>query len=86
MADHLFQMDNLRPAGSPMLEVHTSLGYLAGQTEPIKLVVGVNGVMYRYPGLLAKTAMTLDVLLRGRAVFGLGAAWYEREHIALGAP
>jgi F420-dependent oxidoreductase-like protein len=46
----------------------------------------VNGVMYRYPGLLAKTVTTLDVLSRGRAVFGLGAAWYEREHIGLGVP
>jgi F420-dependent oxidoreductase-like protein len=86
MADHFFQMDNLWPAESPMLEVYTSLGYLAGQTERIKLVVLVNGVMYRYPGLLAKTMTTLDVLSRGRAVFGLGAAWYEREHIGLGVP
>jgi F420-dependent oxidoreductase-like protein len=86
MADHFYQMDNLWPAESPMLEVYTSLGYLAGQTERIKLVVLVNGVMYRYPGLLAKTATTLDVLSRGRAVFGLGAAWYEREHIGLGVP
>jgi F420-dependent oxidoreductase-like protein len=86
MADHFFQMDNLWPAESPMLEVYTSLGYLAGRTERIKLVVLVNGVMYRYPGLLAKTVTTLDVLSRGRAVFGLGAAWYEREHIGLGVP
>ena len=86
MADHFFQMDNLWPAESPMLEVYTSLGYLAGHTERIKLVVLVNGVMYRYPGLLAKTVTTLDVLSRGRAVFGLGAAWYEREHAGLGVP
>jgi F420-dependent oxidoreductase-like protein len=86
MADHFYQMDNLWPVESPMLEVYTSLGYLAGQTERIKLVVLVNGVMYRYPGLLAKTATTLDVLSRGRAVFGVGAAWYEREHIGLGVP
>jgi hypothetical protein len=44
MADHFYQMDNLWPAESPMLEVYTSLGYLAGQTERIKLVVLVNGV------------------------------------------
>jgi F420-dependent oxidoreductase-like protein len=86
MADHFFQMDNLWPAESPMLEVYTSLGYLAGQTQRIKLVVLVNGVMYRYPGLLAKTVTTLDILSRGRAVFGIGAAWYEREHAGLGVP
>ena len=86
MADHFFQMDNLWPAESPMLEVYTCLGYLAGQTERIKLVVLVSGVSYHYPGLLAKTATTLDVLSRGRLVFGLGAAWYERECVGLGAP
>ena len=79
-------MDKLWPAESPMLEVSTSLRYLAGRTERIKLVVLVNGVMYRYPGLLAKTVTTLDVLSWGRAVFGLGAAWYEREHLGLGVP
>jgi alkanesulfonate monooxygenase SsuD/methylene tetrahydromethanopterin reductase-like flavin-dependent oxidoreductase (luciferase family) len=56
-------MDKLWPAESPMPEVSTSLGYLAGRTERIKLVVLVNGVMYRYPGLLAKTVTTLDVLI-----------------------
>ncbi len=38
------------------------------------------------PGLLAKTVTTLDVLSRGRAELGLGAAWYEREHRGLGVP
>jgi alkanesulfonate monooxygenase SsuD/methylene tetrahydromethanopterin reductase-like flavin-dependent oxidoreductase (luciferase family) len=33
-----------------------------------------------------KTATTLDVLSEGRAFFGIGAAWYEREHLALGVP
>lgn len=86
MADHFFQMDNMWPAENSMLEVFSSLAFLAGQTERIKLVTFVVGVTYRYPGLLAKTATTLDVLSRGRAVFGLGSAWYEREHIGLGVP
>ena len=38
------------------------------------------------PGLLAKIVTTLDVLSGGRAVLGIGAAWYEREHRALGVP
>ncbi len=41
---------------------------------------------YRHPGLLAKTVTTLDVLSEGRAQLGIGAAWYEREHKALGVP
>jgi alkanesulfonate monooxygenase SsuD/methylene tetrahydromethanopterin reductase-like flavin-dependent oxidoreductase (luciferase family) len=86
MADHFFQMDNLWPGEAPMLEIYTCLGYLAGQTQRIKLVVLVNGVTYHYPGLLAKTATTLDVLSGGRLVFGLGAAWYERECVGLGVP
>ena len=44
------------------------------------------GVTYRHPGLLAKTVTTLDVLSGGRAALGIGAAWYEREHHALGVP
>ena len=46
----------------------------------------VTGVTYRYPGLLAKIVTTLDVLSGGRAFLGIGAAWYEREHLALGVP
>ncbi len=41
---------------------------------------------YRHPGLLAKIVTTLDVLSQGRAMLGLGAAWYEREHRGLGVP
>jgi alkanesulfonate monooxygenase SsuD/methylene tetrahydromethanopterin reductase-like flavin-dependent oxidoreductase (luciferase family) len=43
-------------------------------------------VTYRAPGVLAKTVATLDVLSGGRAVLGIGAGWYEREHRALGVP
>ena len=46
----------------------------------------VTGVTYRHPGLLAKTVTTLDVLSGGRAMLGIGAAWYEREHLGLGVP
>jgi F420-dependent oxidoreductase-like protein len=46
----------------------------------------VTGVTYRHPGVLVKAATTLDVLSQGRSMFGIGAAWYEREHTALGIP
>src|SRR5215469_2481098 len=84
LADHFFQMENLGRAEDPFLEGYTSLGFLAGQTTTIDLTLLVTGVTYRYPGVLAKTVTTLDVLSQGRSMLGLGAAWYDREHAALG--
>src|SRR5689334_7801962 len=84
--DHFFQMDGTGPADQPMLEAYTTLGHVAAVTERMQLGVLVTGVMYRYPGLLAKTVTTLDVLSGGRARFGIGASWYEREQRALGVP
>jgi F420-dependent oxidoreductase-like protein len=84
--DHFFQMEAMAPAELPMLEGYTALGYIAGVTETLRLRLLVGGVTYRHPGLLAKTMTTLDVLSGGRAEFGIGAAWYEREHKGLGVP
>jgi F420-dependent oxidoreductase-like protein len=69
-----------------MLEGYTSLGFVAGQTRSMTLSLLVTGVTYRHPGLLAKIVTTLDVLSGGRAMLGIGAAWYEREHLGLGVP
>lgn len=82
--DHFFQIPHLGPAEQPMLEAYTTLGFLAAVTHRIELGVLVTGVTYRPPGLLAKIVTTLDVLSRGRAWVGLGAAWFEREHRGLG--
>jgi len=84
--DHWFQMERFAPATEPMLEAYTALGFAAGLTKRIKLGALVTGVTYRWPALLVKTATTLDVLSRGRSFFGIGAAWYEREHVGLGVP
>jgi F420-dependent oxidoreductase-like protein len=86
LADHFFQMEGVGRAEDPFLEGYTSLGFLAGQTTSITLALLVTGVTYRHPGVLAKTVTTLDVLSQGRSMFGIGAAWYEREHVALGVP
>lgn len=86
LMDHWFQMEQLGGPAEPMLEGYTALGFLAAVTERIELGLLVTGVTYRHPGLLAKTVATLDVLSGGRALLGLGAAWYEREHVALGVP
>ena len=84
--DHWFQMLHAGGPYEPMLEGYTSLGYLAGVTKNVRLSLLVTGVTYRRPGLLAKTVSTLDVLSRGRALLGIGAAWYDREHAGLGVP
>ncbi len=86
LADHFFQMEAMGRAEDPFLEGYTSLGFLAAQTATIDLSLLVTGVTYRYPGLLAKAVTTLDVLSQGRSMLGLGAAWYDREHAALGFP
>ena len=84
--DHYFQMEAFTRAEDPMLEGYTTLGYVAGVTEKMTLGLLVTGVSYRYPGLLAKIVTTLDVLSGGRGMLGIGAAWYEREHVGLGVP
>jgi F420-dependent oxidoreductase-like protein len=84
--DHYFQMDWMAPAEDPMLEGYTTLGFVAGCTERLRLRLLVTGVTYRHPGLLAKIVSTLDVVSGGRAELGIGAAWYEREHLGLGVP
>jgi F420-dependent oxidoreductase-like protein len=82
--DHYLQIGGFGDAREPMLEGYTTLGFLAAHTQTVNLQLLVTGVTYRHPGLLAKIMSTLDVLSGGRAVLGLGAAWYEREHLALG--
>ncbi len=84
--DHYLQMDRAFDPRDPMLECYSTLAFVAGRTERLGLHVLVTGVSYRHPGLLAKIVATLDVLSGGRAELGIGAAWYEREHRALGVP
>ncbi len=84
--DHFFQLPGLGAADLDMLEGYTALAFAAARTSTIKLGTMVTGVTYRHPGVLVKTATTLDVLSGGRAYFGIGAAWFEREHTGLGVP
>ncbi len=84
--DHFFQINMLGPAEMDMLEGWSALAFAAGRSRHIKLGTMVTGVTYRHPGLLVKTATTLDVLSGGRAYLGIGAAWNEEEHQGLGVP
>lgn len=82
--DHFFQLPFLGGPTEPMLEGYSLLSALAARTSRVRLGTLVTGVTYRNPALLAKTLTTLDVISGGRAVAGLGAAWYEEEHAAFG--
>jgi F420-dependent oxidoreductase-like protein len=84
--DHYFQIPGVGTPEMDMLEAYTTLGFLAGQTSRVSLGTLVTGVTYRHPGILAKQVTTLDVLSGGRAWLGIGAAWFEQEHVGLGVP
>ena len=82
--DHFFQLPSLGGPDQPMLEAYTLLGGLAARTRRVQLGTLVTGVTYRNPAILAKIVTTLDVISRGRAILGIGAAWYDVEHQGLG--
>ena len=84
--DHFFQIRVVGPPENEMLEGYTTLGFLAGLTQRVKLGTMATGVIYRYPGILVKTVTTLDVLSGGRAYFSIGAAWNAEEAQGLGTP
>ncbi|HEY3334935.1 MAG TPA: LLM class F420-dependent oxidoreductase [Candidatus Limnocylindrales bacterium] len=82
--DHLNQIPGIGVQDEPMLEAWSTLAALARETTRVRLGPLVTGVTYRNPALLAKTATTLDVISGGRAMLGLGAAWFEEEHESFG--
>ncbi|MGW4946188.1 LLM class F420-dependent oxidoreductase [Actinoplanes sp. NPDC004185] len=78
--DHFYQLPGIGAPENAMLEAYTTLGALASLTSTVQLSTLVTGNTYRNPALLAKTVTTLDVVSRGRAILGIGAGWFEREH------
>ena len=82
--------DHFMPPGNPdaghghALEAWTVLSAIASITSRAKLGILATGNTYRNPALLAKMCASLDHVTDGRMVLGLGAAWYEREHLAYG--
>jgi F420-dependent oxidoreductase-like protein len=82
--DHFYQLPLLGPPNDPMMECYTLLSALAARTSTVKLGAMVGGVSYRNPALLAKEVTTLDVISSGRAIWAIGAGWFELEHEGYG--
>jgi alkanesulfonate monooxygenase SsuD/methylene tetrahydromethanopterin reductase-like flavin-dependent oxidoreductase (luciferase family) len=86
--DSIWTWDHLYPiVGShegPIFEGYTAMAAVATTTQraSIGLLVGAN--TFRNPALVAKMATTLDHISNGRAVLGIGAAWFETEHTDFG--
>ena len=82
--DHLLQLPPLGGPAASILEGYVTLGALAAVTKRVELGTLVTGVTYRNPAHLAKQIASLDALSGGRAILGIGAAWYDVEHEAYG--
>ena len=86
LMDHLIQIPQVGAAWEPIPEPWVTLGMLAGLDTTLRLGTLVTPVTFRPPGITAKTVATLDVISGGRAFCGVGAGWWEREHLAFGLP
>ncbi len=84
--DHFRQIPQLGRTWEDMPESTATLGYLAAATRTASIGCLVNCVTYRNVAHLGKIVATLDVLSSGRARCGLGAGWFEAEHLAYGWP
>src|SRR6476620_4369658 len=82
--DHFFQLPMIGQPQQEMFESYALLAALAARTSSARLGTLVTGVTYREPALLAKSVTALDVISAGRALLGIGAAWFQEEHDALG--
>ncbi|MEP7360719.1 MAG: LLM class flavin-dependent oxidoreductase [Chloroflexota bacterium] len=86
--DHIWAWDHLHAIfGEPMQPIYEgwlSLAALAKVTRRARLGLLVGANTFRNPGLVAKLATTLDHISNGRAILGLGGAWFEYEHTAHG--
>lgn len=86
--DGAWVFDHFKPLygspNGPCLEAWTLLAGLAAVTSKIRLGVLVTGITYRHPSILATEAITVDHISNGRLELGVGAAWHQPEHEALG--
>jgi len=88
--DHCWNMDHVASLRddhrSDIFEAWTELAGMAARTTRTRIGCAVTGNTYRHPAMLAKMAVTVDHLSRGRLEFGIGAGWAENEHTMLNLP
>ena len=88
--DTLWTWDHLYPivgsSDGPMMEGWLTLAAWAQATERVRIGLMVGANTFREPALTAKMATTLDHISGGRAILGIGGAWFEEEHLAYGIP
>ncbi len=84
LMDHLHQIGPVGPPQNYMFEGSTMLAGIAARTEKLTLGLLVGSVTYRNPAIAAKITTTIDHISKGRVWHGLGAGWFEEEHIAYG--
>jgi F420-dependent oxidoreductase-like protein len=80
--DHLLAIQG--PWQQPIFEGWALLHAMAAVTERVRLGLMVGANTFRNPGVTTKLATTLDHVSNGRAILGIGGAWFEREHEAFG--
>ena len=83
--DHFMPIFGPDPDG-PCFEGVTLMAALAAHTSKIRVGMLVTGVTYRHPAVAANMAATIDHISGGRAEYGVGAAWFEKEHDQYGIP
>ncbi len=86
--DSLWTWDHLHAIfGDPQQDIFegwVTMGAWAAATERVELGLMVGANTFRNPGLVAKSVVTLDHASGGRAVLGIGGAWFEYEHVRHG--
>ena len=86
LMDHLIQIPQVGRPFDPIPDPFVALGHVAAATSRLTLGTLVSPITWRPAASLAKAAATLDVLSGGRALLGVGAGWWEREHAAAALP
>jgi alkanesulfonate monooxygenase SsuD/methylene tetrahydromethanopterin reductase-like flavin-dependent oxidoreductase (luciferase family) len=81
-SDHYRSMGNDDHAGS--LDAWTVLAGLAARTQRLRLGTMVSPVTFRPASVLAKSVTTVDHISSGRVELGMGAGWFEAEHVTYG--